>query len=194
MKKIQILLPYFIIIGLLCWIFLLRECSPKCPEITSDTIVVTKVDTITNTKYFTKTKPILVIDSVYVWNSVDTAEILAECKSIANEYNSRAVYYRTIQMDTLGSISLTDTVWRNELNGYTAKWDLKTYTKTLYVNQYITPKSKLNVFVGGHIGYNKETMSVTPSIMIKTTKNHYYYVGFEPFTRTYNAGAYFKLY
>lgn len=194
MKKIQTLLPYFIIIGLLCWIFLLMECSTKCPEVTSDTLVVTKVDTITNTKYYTKVKPIYVVDSVYKWHSVDTAEILKECQSMANEYTSRAIYYRIIQMDTLGTFSITDTVCKNELNGYVAKWDLKTYTKTLYIDKYIVPKNKMSVLVGGHIGYNKQSMSITPCVMLKTTKNHYYYVGFEPFTRTYNAGAYFKIY
>ena len=184
-------LPYAIILILMSYIFILRECGKDpqpCPEISIDTVVTYQIDTVTIVKHYPAPKPTIQIDSVYIWKTSDT---IKECIELANDYNSYRIYNRHLVIDTLGWIDLADTVHSNKLHGYTSNSYFKAYTKTVYIDRVLTTPKRFNAFVGGYLNSD---ISVTPSVMIKTKRDHYYSVGYNPITKVAQVGGWWRLF
>jgi hypothetical protein len=191
MKSILRNFPYAIIVVLFAYIFVLRECADKhgpCPEIKTDTVVTYKVDTITIVKHYPAPKPTIIIDSVYIWKTADT---IKECIELSNDYASFRIYNRHLVVDTLGWIDLADTVHNNKLRGYTVNSYFKAYTKTYYIDRVLTTPKRFNAFIG--LNFNSD-ITITPSVMIKTKRENYYQVGYNPFSKVAHVGGYWKLF
>ena len=105
-----------IIVVLIIVILLLRQCSgggePTPSEPTIITKVETKYDTITIDKkvYIPKwkTKIVTQVDSILVNTPIDTLEVL-------KDYYAKNVFVDEIQLDSLGFVTITDTIWKNTL-------------------------------------------------------------------------------
>ena len=147
-KNIQTLL----IVVLVAFLFLQRGCSstPKAePEVITE--VVIKFDTIKISekeyvpKYINKT--IIEIDSFQI--PIDTISVL-------KDYYAKYFYTDTIQIDSLGTIVISDTVTRNLISKRDVQSNIfiptTTITNTVYVN-----KRELygGVSVGGMINPNQ---------------------------------------
>ena len=106
-----------IILVLIVVILLLRQCSGDGGKITpSEPTIVTKVetkyDTITiDKKVYVpkwKTKIVTQVDSILVNTPIDTLEVL-------KDYYAKNVFVDKIKLDSLGFVTITDTIWKNTL-------------------------------------------------------------------------------
>jgi peroxiredoxin len=139
----DILVPVFknlkniIIIALVVIILLLNLCSPSSKTPPEDTIITTvKTEYKTIEKTYTvyvpkwKTKIITEIDSILT--PVDSAEIL-------KDYFTKYSYIDTINIDTIGVLVVSDTIFNNKIASrqtYTnVKYPITTITNTIYTNK-----------------------------------------------------------
>lgn len=155
-----------IILVLIVVILLLRQCSGDGGEITpSEPTIVTKVetkyDTITiDKKVYVpkwKTKIVTKVDSILVNTPIDTLEVL-------KDYYAKNVFVDEIQLDSLGVVTITDTIWKNTLFNRQVNSDIiiptTTVTQTKYINQRelywgfgLNGSSKQFNYVGGSLLY-----------------------------------------
>ena len=103
-KNIQTLL--IVVLAVLLW--LQKSCSSTPSEPTVITTVVTEWDTVKveTTEYVPK-----IIEKVVV--DIDTFSTPIDTVSVLKDYYAKYFYTDTIQIDTLGSIVINDTITRN---------------------------------------------------------------------------------
>ena len=128
-KNIQTLL----IVVLVVLLFLQRSCSSTpVPEPKIITETVTKWDTvsITKTEYIPKWKTRIETIHDTIPSSIDTVAIL-------KDYYAKYFYTDTIQIDTLGSIVINDTITRNLISMRDVQSNIfiptTTITNTIYL-------------------------------------------------------------
>lgn len=180
-------IPYLIIGLLLVVIFFLRECSPE-PKPCPPPSVVTHTDTIlvpVDNPY-----PVPVPgDVVYipVPADVDTQEIL-------KDYFARVPYERKLGNDTVGYLTLYDTVTKNRLTSYRLKGTWKVIEHTTTITYNITTPLRNRVFLGLQIGSNLNAMTIVPTATLLTKKDKTLYsFGYDPFNGVGYVGMQFKI-
>jgi hypothetical protein len=166
MKKNKSILDYLdfksiIIICLIIVILLLKMCSPKPPVKPGDTIKVNGkkyvvIHRTIDTQYIPKTKTvykpgetIYVEKPIYidVPSDVDTGAIL-------KDYYAKRVYKDSIKLeDSLGTITLIDTIQENKIKG---RWFKSNINQIVIKDSIIVEKPPVNQFYfGGVIGADR---------------------------------------
>lgn len=192
-------ITYIVIAILLCIIILQRSCSFKNIE----PGVEIKTDTIYKTIKDTVIQKVKVKDIVYVYpegeeykpsNNIDTCTI--RFNKLLKEFSAKRTYVDTIKIDTIGSITVYDTVWKNELLGgrkYVVDYKIPYVTKTITKNE--EPRRQLYVGLNAFANRNDIT-AFSPGFIYKTKKDHIYQaslgVSFNG-TITYGFGTYWKI-
>ena len=166
-----------IILVLIVVILLLRQCSGDGGEITpSEPTIVTKVetkyDTITiDKKVYVpkwKTKIVTQVDSILVNTPIDTLEVL-------KDYYAKNVFVDKIKLDSLGFVTITDTIWKNTLFNRLVESELIIPTTTVTQTEYINPRE---FYVGfGLNGTSKQFNYVGGSILYRTRKKQAFGLG-----------------
>lgn len=197
-------ISYLIIIVLALIILLERSCTPTT-IVSSDPQVNVKIDTVYKHITDTLIKTVAVKSFVYVQpegahyvptNNIDTCK--ANFNRLLNEHIKKTVYQDTLKLDSLGTITIIDTVWINKLYGkrkYIQNIKIPTITKTVTVTKTEEPKRQL--YIGANLfGDKKQLQLVSPGILYKTKKDHIYQinvgVNFDG-SITYGAGMYYKI-
>ena len=186
MKKV----PYIVIIVLVVIIILMRSCG----NVESKETVYSKTDTIYRVTKDTVRKNVRVVSVKYIpvkdtiFTSVDTCN---------KEYNRQTVYRDTISIDTIGSLTVVDTVFQNKLGKRTIFKDYKIplVTKTSTIIKAQQPNRQL--YIGGNLfGDRRSLQTITPGLLYKDRKDRIYIanvgVNFDG-SITYGVGAYFKI-
>jgi hypothetical protein len=166
-------------------VFIIAFQQIKCDNSTKEvgkTVVVDgkkyeQIKKIVDTVYLTKT------DTKYVKGKDIYHEILIEKNTpiitdtveFINDNNRKTVYYDTLNLtNNNGTISIIDTIFRNEIYGrsWIAKINEKTVKETTIVKEL--PKNQL--YVGGSIGFNKTDLihNISTSLLFKTKKDNIY--------------------
>ena len=125
-KNIQTLL----IVVLVIIILFMRQCSGD--DIPIEPKVITKVETKWDTVNIVKevyvpkwkTRIIKEIDSILVNTPIDTLEVL-------KDYYAKNVFVDEISLDSLGIVTITDTIHKNVIWGRTVKSDILIPTTTI---------------------------------------------------------------
>ena len=166
-----------IILVLIVVILLLRQCSGDGGEITpSEPTIVTKVetkyDTITiDKKVYVpkwKTKIVTQVDSILVNTPIDTLEVL-------KDYYAKNVFVDKIELDSLGFVTITDTIWKNTLFNRLVESELIIPTTTVTQTEYINPRE---FYVGfGLNGTSKQFNYIGGSILYRTRKKQAFGLG-----------------
>ena len=166
-----------IILVLIIVILLLRQCSGDGGEITpSEPTIVTKVetkyDTITiDKKVYVpkwKTKIVTQVDSILVNTPIDTLEVL-------KDYYAKNVFVDKIELDSLGFVTITDTIWKNTLFNRLVESEIIIPTTTVTQTEYINPRE---FYVGfGLNGTTKQFNYVGGSILYRTRKKQAFGLG-----------------
>ena len=83
-------------------------------------------------------------------------KLKAQYEALVNAHLAKNIYSDTVKLDTLGYVSVTDTVHKNELHGRSYKYSYKipTITVTNTITKQAPPKGAL--FVGGGVTSAKE--------------------------------------
>ena len=166
-----------IILVLIVVILLLRQCSGDGGEITpSEPTIVTKVetkyDTITiDKKVYVpkwKTKIVTQVDSILVNTPIDTLEVL-------KDYYAKNVFVDKIELDSLGFVTITDTIWKNTLFNRLVESEIIIPTTTVTQTEYINPRE---FYIGfGLNGTSKQFNYVGGSILYRTRKKQAFGLG-----------------
>ena len=166
-----------IILVLIIVILLLRQCSGDGGEITpSEPTIVTKVetkyDTITiDKKVYVpkwKTKIVTQVDSILVNTPIDTLEVL-------KDYYAKNVFVDKIELDSLGFVTITDTIWKNTLFNRLVESEIIIPTTTVTQTEYINPRE---FYVGfGLNGTSKQFNYIGGSILYRTRKKQAFGLG-----------------
>ena len=182
----------YIVIGVLVIIILLqRGCSGKT---ISEPIVVTKYDTIWKKTIDTIIKKVSITNVEYVpYEKI----IFANVEDCMKEYNRRTTYKDTIALDSLGTITVIDTVFQNSLKDRTIfkNYKIPLVTKTVTIIKQPDPKRQL--YIGGNLFGDKTTLqSFTPGLLYKDRKDRIFQanvgVNFDG-TLIFGVGTYWKI-
>jgi len=192
-------ITYIVMAVLFCIIILHRSCSFKNTE----PGVEIKTDTVYKTIQDTVIQKVKVKDIVYVYpegeeykpgNNIDTCTI--RFNKLLKEFSAKRTYVDTIKIDTIGSITVYDTVWKNELLGdrkYVVDYKIPYVTKTITKNE----ETRRQLYVGLNAFANRNDITTfSPGFIYKTKKDHIYQaslgVSFNG-TITYGFGTYWKI-
>lgn len=183
-------IPYIVIVALVVVIILMRSCD----NVDSKETVYNKTDTIYKVFKDTVTRNVRVVSVKYIpvketiFTSVDTCN---------KEYNRQTVYRDTIKLDSIGGITIIDTVFKNKLGKRTIFKDYKIplVTKTVTIIKAQQPNRQL--YIGGKLfGDRRSLQMITPGLLYKDRKDRIYManvgVNFDG-SITYGVGAYFKI-
>lgn len=169
------------IVILIAVVVIMRTCAPtveqpkdivnidgKDYELLEHTIDTVYVDRTIEVPVYVPVQGEVIIREVP--QDIDTTAIL-------NDYYSEVVYNDEIQMDSLGTAYITDTISQNKILSRTARFEytLPTITELTTVKALQVNK----VFVGGSIGFNKVTFinNITADILLITKTDKAYGLG-----------------
>jgi len=161
-----------LIVVLVVLILLMRACQggSDISEPQVITKVVTKWDTlkVEKTQYIPKVVEKVVVD-------VDTFSTPIDTASILKDYYSKYIYTDTIQLDTLGSIIVTDTITQNLISYRDVQPKIfiptTTITNTVYLN-------KREFYGGISVGAtNQAVQNINGELLYVNKKRNAYGVG-----------------
>jgi len=200
--KSKINFTYIIIAVLVVIIFLQRSCSSV--STTEEPTVITKYDTIWKKTHDTITKEVEVIKIEYVkpdgpeytpGEHIDTCR--ARFNYLLKQHTARRTYKDTIKLDSLGTITVIDTVWLNKLGKrtYIKDYKIPLVTKTVTIIKAQQPKRQL--YIGGNLFGDRRTLqSFTPGLIYKDRKDRIFQanvgVNFDG-TLIFGVGTYWKI-
>lgn len=193
----------YIIIGILvAIIFLQRACSSV--DSPQEPTVITKTDTIWKEIHDTITKEVEVVKIEYIkpkGPEYTPGEHIDTCRArfayLLKQHSARRVYKDTIKLDSLGTITVIDTVWLNKLKDrtYIKDYKIPLVTKTNTIIKQADPKRQL--YIGGNLFGDKNQIQLfTPGLIYKDKKDRVYQLnaGFNfDGSITFGLGAYWKI-
>jgi hypothetical protein len=189
------------IIGLIIVILCLRSCKiDNGPIVKIDgkkyQVIKHKVDTVyvrTTQTVYKKGDVIYREKPIYVQlpPRIDTVEVI-------RDYYSKVIYKDTLKLkDSLGYITLTDTIFQNNISG--REWVSHVNKITIKDVTIVKELPKNQIYLGGLLNLNNKTgfTSVGPSVLFKTKKDRVFSVGAglgTNMTVYYQGGIYIKLF
>lgn len=185
-KNIQTLL----IVVLAVLLLLQRSCSstpPVEPKVITE--VVTKWDTVKveKTEYVPK-----VVEKIVV--NIDTFSAPIDTVSVLKDYYAKYFYTDTIQLDTLGSIIVNDTITRNLISFRDVQSDIFIPTTTITNTVYLY---KREFFWGASVGAtNQAVQNINGELLYVNKKRDAYGfgIGLNPdFQPVYTVRMYWKI-
>lgn len=175
--SVQNKIPYYLIASLVAIIISQRSCNNNI-GINNDKITV-KTDTVWKVTKDTVFKTVNAVKTEYI--SIDKEEYkpgesIDTCKtrfnSLLKEHLVRTVYSDTLNLDSLGTVVIRDTVWLNKLYGkreYIKDYKIPFVTKTIIKKE--DPRRQMyiggNAFIGG-------SGLLTPGLIYKDRKDRVY--------------------
>jgi hypothetical protein len=175
--SVQNKIPYYLIASLVAIIILQRSCNNNIGindnKITVKTDTVWKVtkDTVFKTVNAVKTEYISIDKEEYKpGESIDTCK--TRFNSLLKEHLVRTVYSDTLNLDSLGTVVIRDTVWLNKLYG--KREYIKDY-KIPFVTKTITKKEdpRRQMYIGGNTFIGGSGL-LTPGLIYKDRKDRVY--------------------
>lgn len=201
MQKLKPFFTIIIVVLLILIIVLQRSCNNKINNQSETTV---KIDTVYKHISDTIVKTVAVKTTVYVkpegpeytpGENIDTCQ--ARFNYLLKKHATRRVYQDTLKIDSLGTITVIDTIWLNKLQKRTYLQDIKIplVTKTITITKEKDPVRQL--YIGGNLFGNQNSLQlITPGILYKTKKDHIYQINaginFNGII-TYGIGTYWKI-
>jgi len=193
-----------IVIGILIAIIVLQRSCNSPIIIDNKPEVIIQIDTVYKNVIDTVIKKVPVKTFVYIkpkgpqyTQSSDIDTCNARFGYLLKQHIARRVYQDTLKIDSLGTVTVIDTVWLNKLGKrtYTTNIKIPTVTKTVVITKEKDPVRQF--YVGGNLFGNKNALQLlTPGILYKTKKDQIYQanigINFDG-TFTYGVGAYWKI-
>jgi hypothetical protein len=176
MNNIKIDFKYIIIAVLVSIILVMKACDNHIETI-DEPIVLTKYDTVWKHTHDTIIKKVNVVKIIHPKEPVFLpGDNIDTCKSrfneLAKEYTAKLVYCDTIKLDSIGIITVVDTVSYNKIKDrkYIRNYKIPLVTKTTTIIKPTDPKRQL-YFGGNLFGNNRNLQSISPGIIYKDKKD-----------------------
>jgi hypothetical protein len=156
---------HVIIVILLLVIFYMKSCKEELPIVpTIKTVVETRWDTIVmdSITYIPTWKDRI----VYKWETlpsipIDTTEIL-------EDYYSKYYYEDTISLDTLGNLTIRDTVTQNKIIYRSITPTLTVPITTIRITEYLNQRE---FYIGGGVSTNRHQIESLQGEVLLRSKN-----------------------
>lgn len=161
-------LERLIILVLGVFLLLNTQCE-KAEEPKVITKVETKWDTIT--KVTTEYVPQWSTRVEYRWDTVHTP-LSIDTAMVINDYFAKYYYTDTLEVDTLGYVTISDTIHKNQLTSRTTLVDVRIPTKTV-TNTIIQNKRELYWGIG--LGTKTQEFNYLSGELLYRTKNKHAY-------------------
>jgi len=178
---------YLFIIGVLVVFVLLQNkgcVGGNGSQQKSDTLIVS--DTVWSVKdslIYSKPKPGKIIyDSVFIEGKpqyqADTnyAILKMQFDTLVKNHTALVIYNDSVKLDTLGYVSVTDSLRENKIIGRSWQYNYKIpyVTKTVTINNYAKPKNQ--VYIGGGVNTTQtfRLQSADAGLMLKTKSDKIY--------------------
>ncbi len=201
MTNIKIDFKYLIIAALVVVILIMRGCE-KPIEIPSEPIVITQHDTIWKHTRDTIIKKVNIVKIIHPkepvflpGDNIDTCK--TKFNNLAKEYTAQLVYCDTIKLDSIGTITVVDTISYNKLKNrkYIKDYKIPLVTKTVTIIKKADPQKQF--FIGGNLfGDRSRLQFLSPGVLYKDKKDRVFQanigVNFDG-QLIYGAGTYWKL-
>jgi hypothetical protein len=198
LKNIKKEWVYWLVIIILAFL-LLRGCGNSTTDCPEPTIKITTKDSVVYVKGETDT---IYFEKMYSIKNIKPTKVDA-----IQEFEDTPIstfVYQTLVEDTLIKGEIISRVSNNKLTGsdfnYTPKFpkyitrvDTIKDFKTTIIEKTIV-KNKWEVYVGAVVGGSKTNFVLTPTLLIRTTKNLSVSAGYDLINQTYNIGVYTKLF
>jgi hypothetical protein len=159
----------------------MRACD-KPIDIENEPIVLTKYDTVWKHTHDTIIKKVNVVKIIHpkepvflAGDNIDTCK--ARFNKLAKEYTAKLVYCDTIKLDSIGIITVVDTVSYNKIKDrkYIRNYKIPLVTKTTTIIKQPDPKRQL--YIGGNLfGDTNKLQSISPGIIYKDKKDRIFQV------------------
>jgi len=173
-------------LGLVLGLFV--SCPINCGK---DTNNLPKIDTliIDNSKIIHDTipgKPIVKKVIITKWDTIpqykpDTnyLSLLLQYKKLGDSLFSKKYYSTTYKIDTFGTLTVNDTIYKNRLLNQCIVYDLKIPKKIIKVTERLPYIPKTQVYLGfGVLGNNFNILNgVETNLLLKTKKDKLYSIG-----------------
>jgi hypothetical protein len=195
MKKI----PYIIILVLIGIIILMRSCDSD--SVVGEDTVYTRTDTVYKEVHDTIVKKVNIENIRYIpfdepdYTDIDTCN--DNMSELLKKYNRQTTYRDTIVLDSLGTITVVDTVFQNSLkNRFIFKdYRIPLVTKTTTIIK--AQQQNRQLYIGGNLfGDRRNLQTITPGFLYKDRKDRVYQanigIGFDG-SISYGIGMYYKI-
>tara|TARA_R110000796_G_scaffold3541_1_gene13776 strand:- start:33 stop:620 length:588 start_codon:yes stop_codon:yes gene_type:complete len=170
LKEIFKNIKNLLIVVLVVFLLFQRGCSSNSNEVEPKIItkVETRWDTITITKNVYvpkwKTKIVTEVDSILISIPIDTVEVL-------KDYYAKNVFVDEIKLDSLGTVTITDTIYKNIIWRRAVESNIliptTTVTKEIYLNNRefywglnIAGRSSQINYLGGGLLYKSKRKNI----------------------------------
>jgi hypothetical protein len=195
MKKI----PYIIILVLIGIIILMRSCDSD--SVVGEDTVYTRTDTVYKEVHDTIVKKVNIENVRYVpfdrpdYTDIDTCN--DKVSELLKKYNRETTYRDTIVLDSLGTITLVDTVFQNSLKKRSIFKDYRIPLVTKTTTIIKAQQQKRQLYIGGNLfGDRRNLQTITPGLLYKDRRDRVYQanvgIGFDG-SISYGIGMYYKI-
>lgn len=143
----------------------------------SDTTIVHDTAwTVHDSLIYSKPKPAKIIhDTIPPIYLADTnyARLKVQYDSLLKEFFALKIYADTVRLDTLGYVSIIDSVQKNGLLGrsFHTNYKIPTITKTVTIQHYEKPKTQLYYGGGLDLSATLAPIGVHGGVLVKTKKD-----------------------
>lgn len=155
------------------------------------TVVETKVEykykTITETKYLDRLKVVSVVlpsyDSIVIPKDYDS--LVKSYTSLWYKYNTKKLFNDTLQIDSLGTVSISQEVYKNNITNFKYSYSLTLPEKV--TTNIVTTKN--NLYIGGLVG--KEL--IAPCITYSYDGKYNFSLGYNAVNNGFLLGITYKI-
>jgi hypothetical protein len=192
-------IPYIIILALVIVIILMRSCDSD--SVIGEDTIYTRTDTVYKEVHDTIVKKVNIENIRYIpfdepdYTDIDTCN--DNMSELLKKYNRQTTYRDTIVLDSLGTITVVDTVFQNSLkNRFIFKdYRIPLVTKTTTIIK--AQQQNRQLYIGGNLfGDRRNLQTITPGFLYKDRKDRVYQanigIGFDG-SISYGIGMYYKI-
>jgi hypothetical protein len=192
-------IPYIIILALVIVIILMRSCDSD--SVIGEDTVYTRTDTVYKEVHDTIVKKVNIENIRYIpfdepdYTDIDTCN--DKMSELLKKYNRETTYKDTIVLDSLGTITVVDTVFQNSLKKRSIFKDYRIPLVTKTTTIIKAQQQKRQLYIGGNLfGDRRNLQTITPGLLYKDRKDRVYQVnigiGFDG-SISYGIGIYYKI-
>ena len=184
-------LPYFIIVGLLAYIFILQECKKPVKPLQIVTVKDSLVKGKDTTIYYPVPTPYEIRDTFY--KEIDTAAILESAIETYKEFNVLKKYDLLLFDDSVGKISLLADVQYNQIQKYSTVGHRNELWRTKDVGSVVDTKQHNKLFIGAYFTSNLNNLGISATGTLLTKRDHLYQIGYDPINKIGGVGIGVKI-
>ena len=189
--KFKIPTTWLIIAVLIGLLFLQRECGTRCPDAPEPVTIHDTIpgDTVIQSIRVDAPYPVVTVLPPDTFIKIDSVQ----CWALAKNFYSRIIYLDTLKNDSSAFIAISDTVYKNSLQGRKVFFQNRRPTAINTFTFSAGEKPRNKIFIGPAIGRSLDNFAFCGSAMLLTKKDHAYTYTYDITNKDHYLGIYWKI-